>query len=88
MPPSAGSNPVITRGAPPDLRVPTANARDGTSSLSGDSASVTPGSGSYKRRKRNKGWDGEVDEDEDEGEDDWVNGMSSLRLYTISLPNI
>lgn len=51
MPVSTGPNPVISRGTPPDFRSPSRE-------LSSDEGSA------YRRRKRNKGWQGEASEDE------------------------
>ncbi|GAW02777.1 acyl- N-acyltransferase [Lentinula edodes] len=51
MPMSTGPNPVISRGTPPDFRSPSRE-------LSSDEGSA------YRRRKRNKGWQGEASEDE------------------------
>ncbi|KAJ3735360.1 acyl-CoA N-acyltransferase [Lentinula guzmanii] len=51
MPMSAGADPVITRGTPPDFRSPSRE-------LSSDDSSAS------RRRKRNKGWQGEASEEE------------------------
>ncbi|KAE9397255.1 acyl-CoA N-acyltransferase [Gymnopus androsaceus JB14] len=74
MPLTAGPDPIITRGAPPDFRSPTRE-------LSSEE-SVTPRSSSWRRR-RNKGWDGEVSEEDDDLCED-IDGMYSFLTFFAS----
>ncbi|KAJ7182563.1 acyl-CoA N-acyltransferase [Mycena crocata] len=58
----AGSSKLTSRGNLPDLRSPSRELEDdGTPSVvNGHASSLTPSNGVPKRKKRTKGWDGEV----------------------------
>ncbi|KAJ3838819.1 acyl-CoA N-acyltransferase [Lentinula raphanica] len=69
MPMSAGTAPLITQGTPPDFRSPSRE-------LSSDESSAS------RRRKRNKGWQGEASEEEIV--EDIDEKLASLRTFVTT----